>query len=358
MTIAKINDERVSKIVIATCNKVGGDSDLKQEIENLRHALCINPELVLQTLARTIVTRKIPSSFNIEDKSFHQFVDLVTKTFSGSENGFKDQICLNDSLAIFFANNTNIIATPNELLLQFINCAIEIAFNSVSEYKHLELEALGILIGAFANQNLLLDVYESFIENCLDPQKDIYSILTDEARIRMAIRAIFHAKKMTNELKKSLVTFPKINGFITSSITNLTNSEDITISQKRIVSNENKEKVNKINVDKIEFFSCLTAKGVSEDDIDIVDDIKSILSAHPEQRSEIIIRIFYCLLEQITPKTFFLIDIIMKQLLSVINKNEIPVDEFEDELLEEMEIDIPKVRDTWTRINKAISRVI
>jgi hypothetical protein len=297
------------------------------------------------------LNRKIPTSCKDEDKLIEKFIDLITKTFSGSENGFKEHQCKDESLAVFFEMNDTTLPTSDELIHKFIETAIEMALLSTSEYAHLELEALGILIGAFANGNFVLDLYDEFILNCLTETNSKFASLSKETQIKMAIRAVVHSKRMTSEFARAFIEFTPINGFITSTIDTLIQKNGVNKSTI-LVQIQQKKNDEQFDVKTVKLFGSLNDRWFDEDAIeDLVWDLEKLLTEHPECRKQIINYAISSLLEKVTPKTLKFVGPIMKEILTKIKPSEITEQITCFELLvEELKFDLPKVNDTWIAI--------
>ena len=381
--ISEISDKQISKICKSILNK-GCDGN----IERLKFAICRNYDIALFSMAHNIITTKSFTKKLLEiDSRISQKVNLIVEAFSGSDTSFKNQKFNDSSLCTFFEENENKLPASNELIYELVRVAETITFTDESENKCFNLQSLGSLIGSLANSNFALDLYNNFIFNCLTLKPtDYFADINDEERIKMAIRAVYHAKKMTTEMIIAFREFPKISGSITFAIDTLlsenkeklietTKTKQFVIkveeTSKTIISdkttqeksrkvcieiretsktgqqnfpakliihektekqtppiNEKNEKQTqsangKIDVDKLIFFNSLTTSHFDDVIDDLVVDFEKILLENPNQRQDIINKAIYCLLNKITPKIFKHTGDIMKQILTVINPHEI-----------------------------------
>ena len=403
----------ITKIINAIFNTVGLENDIKRKkwIERLQFAIAIDHKSTMEICATVLLTKML--AYKNNKSMISQFIDLLVQSLSGCESGFRNVQCVDKSLELFFNLNTEEIPTSNELIMNLINFAMKSAFNSQSEYKDFDLEGLGILIGGFADANLLLDMYQNFILNCLATNPiSSFAEISNEIRMKMAIRATQIGNKMTPEIICAFTEAPYISGFISATIANIFDAHGIKPQQKnkqvniqqtkifdqkfvqysecqskkitiheikiqqitttsnqiqndvktqKIISSNNQiskdiKPVGQFDTNSIKFFESLNSPYIEQDIDDVLedtlDDLNKYFDKYPTQKHEIVNRVIIGILKNVKPKTIKLVKIIMSKILSVVSKNEIEKQKefIEKDILPDIVLDLPCANQTWKEI--------
>jgi len=353
MVIANIHDCQVINLIHRVFNGViSNTKDWGNYTDYMRHALCINHKLVIKTIAEKLIKRTIPANCSEQDKNASILCDFIIQCFSGADSCFKDMITTDKTLKLFFELNNKQIPTANELLHSLINKAKKIALNSTSEYETFEQECFGFLIGAFAGSNVIVDVYEQFVVDCLGPTDEFINI-ESEIRAKMAIRAVIHANIKTLKITNAFKTLPYINGHITTKVNLLFNNQTKLQSASHAKNRSiTRPLTNSINVDKITFFNGLTAKNADDVIEDSIEKLSIALDQYKNQRVVIIKQLISCLIENGNNYIINIMKNIVTMMQTHIKSNEIKQHTayFENTFIPDIQDDAPYAPKVWGKI--------
>ena len=384
--IAEINDDQVMKIARKPFNSMG-NGEISKSIEKLRYAICVNHTKVLDTIARCIIKKTPPKSCCDKDDSIAPIINLLIKTFDGSENGFKNMKTNDESLALFFKINTKKLPSSDELLHSLVNMAFAIVVecNDSSVDSNLNLEFFGIFLGSLANVGILTGVYEKFVLDWLTSENLVSTNEKFNTIIKTIIRSIRHAQIMTNEMKQLLCDIAQTSIFVRTLVDLLfksisakpnkivTSDAKFILDVKKTETTQNTSKmlpqmivdksknvIKSIDVETLYFFKDLNKLNAECSEANLENFTKSFnetIISYPLQRQEIINRGLCCLLENITNKTLHLIKPIIIKLCTIIEPIEILSQKkyFENEVLMDIVMDNPIALQIWNLIVELIS---
>ena len=352
MQLCSFPPETVEKITRSVFNKIGSIKDRIMWVERLQFVIAINYRVVIDTLANILITRKTTNSCNQYDESIKDYVSLILRSFSGSDDGYSKTPFINVSIMRFFgfkhATKTPIlIPGANELLVLLFNSLVKFGF-SKSDKKTFNLECLGVTIGAIANEGAVVDQYYRFILDCLNEEakKDQFAEVSQETRMKMAIRALIHGKKLNEQVKAAFKSAQPGSGFIAHTIQELIGEKTTLKMSSSTVPN----KPAAVVIDDLDFFSGLNLKRFDEIVEHSCVDIEKILTRYPQQRKQIIQRVLICILGQITPDTINQMKKLVEALvLMKIGFNELVANEkiIENDILPDLIVDVPCAKQTW-----------
>lgn len=398
MEITKIVPDQVIKIVNSICNKITEEDHDQIWSDRLRFVLVVNPEIALRKFAANLITRKIPNACSKKDNSVGRYIKLLLESLSGVENGYRNIVSKDSSLAMFFKKHNYQSSTRNELLTIFWEEAQNYAFGYSTEggadKQHenvsLDLEALSILIGEVASCGYLVDFYENFISNCLNDTQDVkFQKIDMETKTKMAIRAVAQCgiyssntlsslqstkKKFksatyydcqlsivieasrtagtskTSETSRTSIITPTLKTTTNTQLTNPYNSDNDSMSDDpNELNGGNFKKSDTFDEDHV-FFSNIKSSNYDSVIDKAVKEILLLLKNFPKQRELIIQRILISLIEQI-PKHLNdkANDVIAK--LTFIEKQEFTSQKnYIDDIIDDVTIDVPNAPSVWKNI--------
>lgn len=353
MVIANVHDSQIKKLLNKVFTGIIADSDNKEYmnyVDYVRHALCINSKLALDIIAKFIITRSIPADCNEKDKNASDFIDFISLCFTGAVFSFK-RVSSSKTFNLFFKLNTNKVPTENQLFTQLIESGKEYALTSTHEYKDIELEAFGFLIGIIASKNILTDTYKQLVLDFLKPEAT-FSNIEPKIRAKMAIRAVVHGDIKTSEITTAFREFPEVDGKISTSIKLLLGeirpNRKIAITQTKPVS-ELKEYI--IKIEDIRFFKGLNSKNVDVVITTTIKDLDTTLIQHSTQRSEVVKQLISCLLENSNTCVVERVANIMSLIKAYVSFEEIKLQSvYFEELLADISDDCPLAPKVWEGI--------
>ena len=321
MTIAIINDDQISKLIFSCFNKINTNTTIdKITIDRLRFALCLNTKHTISTIAKIIIIRKCPETCITHDMYIDQYIKTILEVFNSVDSkNYQNRIVTDKSLEVFFKLNKNRVFQFNDLVKFLWKELCSVAQTSDKEFTIYNLHTLSTAIGALANYNVLLYEYRYFILSCLKTDNIIGH---KEEKPKLAIRAVIHGKKTSDEIIKAFNDYPHKDGFISNAIIRISNNkDDIYINNHSQKQKNNTTQT--INCNLINFF-----EGILECQIDdVIEDTVYILEKHiqsfPQKKSEIVQRLMFCFLETIKVPNFGNIPTIISKLLTCITKQDI-----------------------------------
>ena len=358
MTIANIHDCQIINLIHRVFNGVlSNTKDWRIYIDYMRHALCINHELVIKIIAEKLIKRTIPANCSEQDKNASILTDFIIQCFSGANSCFKNMDTSDKTLKLFFELNNKQIPGSNELLHSLIIKAKEYALNSESEYETFEQECFGFLIGAFAGSNIIVDVYEQFVIDCLKPSEEFMNI-SSEIRAKMAIRAVVHANIKTQIITDAFQTLSYINGHITTKINLLFNIQpkiNNTVKSSSFATNSKVIILAKTDdIDKIKFFNGLTVKNADDIIEDSIEKLSIVLDKYKQQkqREAVIKQLISCLIENGNNYIINIMKNIISMLHTHIKSTEIKQHTayFENTFIPDICDDAPYAPKVWNKI--------
>ena len=348
MIIANITPDQVIRKVNGIINRVSTKTD--KQIWNLRQALCRDYKSTIDTLASYMVSKKPPTSCSDIDRSIQNYLDFIITSFSGADNGFVKMPISEKMLELFFKLNQNKLPSADDLLSLFVQRCKHCAFTSTTENQTFDLEGLGILLGSFAGGNYALEEYNGFILDCLATQyiKPDFAKIDQEIRLKMAIRAVVHGNKVSDDIERAFDNYPIPNGFFRVAVDKLLGKRKMKIKVQVEVS-----VIIKFNIDKLTFFEGL----LKEPDFAITTSLEKLQNVLEEQKDitekDIILRFLNCLLENANPKTD--IEYIMEKVREIVKTYYIQsaLDHIKTEGILE-DIDAPYAQKSFERIKSCI----
>lgn len=365
MALCGIHSKMVEKITRSIFNKITASKT--ELIERLQFLLVIDYKTVLTTIANLLVQRKTTACGQY-DAMADDYISAIILTFSGADNAFKTHPIRDPSFKAFFELNTQTIPGANALLSTLCDMCITIGFADCKnicknkcedgcknncENKRFNLESLASIVGAFAKKHVLIDTYRQFILSCLS-EKSIadFANLSNEVRMKMAIRALKQAENLNPEIIMAFKSFPQINGYITHTISIL-----ITPTIEKQIVIERKENKETSEIAQLVFFNNMDILNYGDVLEDCCYDLEKKFKQYPTCRKEIIQRVIVCLIEKITNKTIAKLGEIVVQLLELIKKEELKIEAkiIEVECLNDIKIDVPFAGKTFSELWNLLS---
>lgn len=304
--LVKFSKNEINKLVTSIFNKI---ENINSEMIEIAHVLLLQDyHTVLKRMADAMVMRKIPSQCITFDTLFLKYVEGILKILSGAKTNFADltpvvfcdQEKTMPTFELFFKQNESVLPDTTQLVKVLWEYVIEITLQSTGEYKNLNFEAMGIVIGGFTETNRLYDQYKDFVLGCLDQTpKGFYANINNETRLRMALRAIVQSKQSKEEVIKtlpqeilhSLKSFPYPSTYYQVIIEELFGSfHSIQIVQQ------------KSTVIKTNYFADLDEDNIDDTIEYAVDLLNKHLNQQPLHKSTIIQNFIASLLENVKPK--------------------------------------------------------
>lgn len=361
MTIAQISDFQIINTVHKIFNGViGNQKNWGNNIDYIRHALCINYELVLELIAEKLIKRTVPADCIEKDKNAPVIAEFIVKCFSGSESSFKNTMTTDNTLKLFFELNEKKVPSGNELLQMLVIRAKKIALESETEYKLLEYECFGFVIGILSSYGPVLGMYERFAIDCLTPTAE-YSSIPIETRVKMVIRAVAHANVKMQKIVNALLALPKINGHLTVKINMLIygkqNKLPVEISQK----NANQVATQNQEINKMKFFVNLkngTIEEIVNENVSKLEYAYDLCNGNGNgdaTKDEIIRKFLECLLENANKNIVDKFSIVNDVIAQHIGKNDIQKHfaYFENDFIPDIMDDAPYAQKVWKALTSS-----
>lgn len=206
--MVKFSEKEIDKMITSIFNKIDNIND--NMIEIMHVLLLQNYNYVLKKIASLIVTRKIPNKCNAIDKPFVKYIDGMMKILSGVGNNFADfsLVIFSDaekkfpSFKPFFDQSHEPIPNMTHLVQLLWTYVWKFVAQDKGDNTGFNYESTGIIIGALAETNRLVDQYKDFVLQCLSTDsEDDFANIGEEIRLRMAIRAVVQATQTAKDIK-------------------------------------------------------------------------------------------------------------------------------------------------------------
>lgn len=354
--LVKFSNNEMNKMVTSIFNKI--ENINSEMIENIHVLLLQDHHTVLKRMAGAMILRKIPSQCNAFDTMFFKYIEGILKIFSGAKNGFAELtpvIFCDDkkeipTFELFFKQNESVLPDTTQLVKLLWDYVIDVAMQSTGEYKNLNFEAMGIVIGGFAETNRLVDQYKDFVLQCLNHSPvEFYANINEELRLRMALRAIIQSKQeigksLSKDILMLIQTFPYPNTYYQVIIEEFLGPHHTTQTIKP-----------KISIPKIGYFGDLDKDNIDETVEYAIEKYTEQLKLHPSHKSIIVQNFVASLLENMMPKyTIGEIKQISKYLITIKKDLMSEKDIIERTIITDMKPDVPYCDKVWIDLKKAI----
>lgn len=357
--LAKFSEKEINKIVTSIFNKI---ENISPEMIEIFHVLLLQDyHTVLRRMADAMTLRKIPSQCNVFDTLFLKYIEGISKILSGATNNFADlqPVVFCDikktipTFELFFKQNEIVLPDTTQLVKLLWDYAIEVAVQSTGEYKNLNYEALGIIIGGFAETNRLYDQYKEFVLHCLDQDPNgVLSNINSEIRLRMALRAVVQSKQTKEEVMK---TMPKDILQALSIIPYPSTYYKVIIRELLGLSYPIHIAPTKSIMQKISYFGDLDRDNIDDTVEYAMEQITEQMTMHPSEKNTLVQNFITSFLENMMPK--YSIDEMKKigQHLVTI-KNEIfrEKEYIEKNVIIDLKPDIPYCDKVWKDLIKVL----
>ncbi|ARF11518.1 hypothetical protein Klosneuvirus_1_375 [Klosneuvirus KNV1] len=354
--LVKFSKNEINKMITSIFNKI--ENINPEMIENVHVLLLQDYHAVLKRMADAMVLRKIPSQCNAFDPMFFKYVEGILKILSGAKNSFTDlapaiycdQEKTIPTFDLFFKQNESVLPDITQLVKLLWEYVTETALQSTGEYKNLNLEALGIVIGGFVETNRLYDQYKDFVLQCLNQNPvGLYANINSEIRLRMALRAIIQSKQeigkaLPQDILYSLKAFPYPATYYQVIIEEFLGPHHSThaVQVKSIIP-------------KIGYFGDLDKDNIDETVEYALEKFTEQMKSHPSHKSTIIQNFVASLLENMMPKyTMDQLKQISKYLVNI--KKELLCEKviIERNVITDLKPDIPYCDKVWKDLIKVM----
>jgi len=355
--LVKFSKNEINKMVTSIFNKI--ENINPEMVENVHVLLLQDYHTVLKRMAGAMVLRKIPSQCNAFDPMFYKYVEGILKILSGAKNSFTDlapAIFCDDKKEIptfdlFFKQNESVLPDTTQLIKLLWEYVTETALESAGEYKNLNLEALGIVVGGFVETNRLYDQYKDFVLQCLNQNPTgLYANIDSEIRFRMAVRAIIQSKQeigktLSQDILLSLKAFPYPTTYYKVIIEEFLGSPPTTHSIQA-----------KSTIQKIGYFGDLDKDNIDETVEYALEKFTEQVNSHPGHKSIIVQNFVASLLENMMPKyTIDQLKQISKYLVNIKKEMLREQDIIERNVITDLKPDIPYCDKVWKDLIKIMN---